>query len=101
MIDEQKTRREFTRWGLVKALYNAHPLGAAEEHLLAIIQGVYPDATQRELRRELDYLFDRKLIEVEKQPDGRWRATIARYGVDLAEYNIACEPGIARPDKYF
>jgi hypothetical protein len=27
-------------------------------------------------------------------------AELTRYGVDIVEYTIACEPGIARPKKW-
>ena len=61
----------------------------------------YPDATPLELRRELDYLSDRDLVKLEKRPDGKWFADLTRYGTDVAEYTIDCEPGIARPVKYW
>ncbi|MGE4296949.1 MAG: hypothetical protein AB7E47_02875 [Desulfovibrionaceae bacterium] len=100
-VDPAKTRREHMRWLLVLTLNNARPVGAYEEVVLATVQGMYPDATQLEMRRELDYLADRKLADVRQGPDGRWFAELTRYGVDLAEYTIDCEPGIARPTKYW
>lgn len=99
MIDEQKVRRETIRWGLLNSLNNAQPYGAFEEALLAIIIAVYQDATKLELRKQLDYLFDRELIALVKQPDGRWHASLSRHGVDIVEYTIDCDPGIARPPK--
>jgi len=54
-----------------------------------------------ELRREMDYLHDRELIKLDKQPSGRWHAELSRFGVDVAEYTVSCEPGIARPAKYW
>ena len=100
-IDSNKVRREQVRWYLLLALQNARPYGAFEQVLLSIVQSVYPDGTALEVRRELDYLESRKLVELTKHPDGRWWADLTRYGVDLAEYNIDCEPGIARPAKYW
>ena len=100
-VDMAKVRREQTRWVLLLALNNARPYGAYEQVLLATTQGIYPDSTALEVRRELDYLADRKLVELRKEPSGRWWADLSRYGVDLAEYNIDCEPGIARPAKYW
>ena len=47
------------------------------------------------------YLSDRRLIDLTKQPAGMWFADLTRLGVDLAEYTIDCQPGIARPDKYW
>ena len=51
--------------------------------------------------RELDYLADRDLLEVRKEPGGRWHAELARYGVDVVEYTVDCDPGIGRPAKYW
>lgn len=101
MLDQAKTRRESMRWHILLTLNNARPIGAYEELVLATIQGIYQDATALELRRELDYLSDRKLIDLTKEPSGRWLAELNRLGVDLAEYTIDCEAGIARPKKYW
>lgn len=89
------------RWNILLTLNNARPIGAYEELVLATIQGIYPDASALELRRELDYLDDRKLVDLTKEPGGRWFAELTRLGVDIAEYTLDCEPGIARPKKYW
>jgi hypothetical protein len=100
-IDLAKQRREQLRWILLLALNHARPIGAQEAVLLGTAQGIYPDATPLEVRRELDYLEGRKLVEIERTPSGPWRAELIRYGVDIVEYTIDCEPGIARPAKYW
>jgi len=69
--------------------------------VLATIQGIYPDATALELRRELDYLADRSLVTLKKEPSGVWICGLTHYGVDIAEYTVECRPGIARPEKYW
>lgn len=101
MADLAKIRRENIRWQILLTLNNARPIGAFEKIVLSVIQAEYPDSTQNEVRRELDYLHDRDLVKIEKRPDGRWFAEIARYGVDVVEYTLPVEPGIARPEKYF
>lgn len=101
MIDPAKMRRELMRWHILLTLNNARPIGAWEELVLATVQGYSPDATALELRRELDYLADRTLVELRKEPSGRWFADLTRCGVDMVEYTIDCEPGIARPQKYW
>lgn len=101
MLDQAKVRRESMRWNILLTLNNARPIGAYEELVLATIQGIYPDASALELRRELDYLDDRKLVDLTKEPGGRWFAELTRLGVDIAEYTLDCEPGIARPKKYW
>ncbi|HEU0283262.1 MAG TPA: hypothetical protein VFQ99_05720 [Gallionella sp.] len=101
MIDQHKVRRESMRWLIILTLNNARPIGAYEELVLATIQAMYLDATTLEVRRELDYLADRSLVELRKEPAGRWFADLTRLGVDLAEYTVECDPGIARPEKYW
>lgn len=101
MIDQTKARREHLRWLILLTLNNARPIGAYEGPILSVAQSEYPDATALELRRELDYLHDRKLLDVQRRPDGRWFADLTRYGVDVAEYTVDCEPGVARPEKYW
>lgn len=99
MIDQAKLRRETARWYVLLALHNAQPVGAFEEILVATIQGLFADATQHEVRVMLDYLSSRELIALDKQPSGRWHAKLTRIGVDLVEYTVDCDPGIARPAK--
>jgi hypothetical protein len=101
MVDHMKVRREAIRWFVLLTLNNARPIGAFEGPILAVIQSEYPDATPLELRRELDYLADRELVELRKHPDGRWHADLTRHGMDVAEYTVDCEPGVARPAKYW
>lgn len=100
-IDHARVRREALRWLILLTLNHARPIGAYEGLVLSVAQSEYPDATPLELRRELDYLSDRELVELVKEPSGRWHADLTRYGVDVAEYTVDCEPGIARPAKYW
>lgn len=99
MIDNEKQRREFIRWVLMLALNNARPIGAWEEVLISIVQGIYADVTRTELRRELDYLEERGLVKLQKKPDGRWSGELTRDGVDVVEYTVDVDPGIARPAR--
>jgi len=100
MADMQKIRRETIRWMILLTLNNARPEGAYEKIPLSVVQSEYPDSTQQEVRRELDYLHERDLIMIDKQPDGRWKCKLDRYGIDVVEYTVPVEPGIARPEKY-
>lgn len=101
MIDPNKVRRETMRWNILLVLNNARPVGAYEELVLATMQGMFLDASALEVRRELDYLADRDLLELRKEPGGRWFAALKRYGVDVVEYTVECDPGIGRPAKYW
>ena len=97
----QKIRREGMRWQIISMLDNARPITAHERFIVDVVRGIYPDATDVEVRQHLDYLADRRLIDLVKQPSGAWYADLTRLGVDLAEYTIDCQPGIARPEKYW
>lgn len=99
MIDHAKIRRESMRWYLILTLYNAQPIGCYEEILLSTLGAICLDVTALEIRREISYLEQRELVEVKREPSGRWFAQLTRYGIDIAEYTIDCEPGIARPVK--
>ncbi|WP_219211917.1 hypothetical protein [Variovorax boronicumulans] len=100
-IDHARVRREGLRWLILLALNNARPVGAYESVVLATAQGMYLDATQVEIRNELGYLEERELLKLKKEPSGRWFASLTRFGIDLVEYSIECEPGIGRPAKYW
>lgn len=97
----EKARREGMRWHLINTLNKARPYTSSEVFLLDVMRGIYPDATAIELRQQLDYLKDRRLLVLTKQPSGMWFADLNRLGVDIAEYTIECEAGIARPPKYW
>lgn len=99
--DLAKLRREALRWLILLTLNNARPLGCMEGPVLTVAQSEYPDASPLEMRRELDYLHDRELVKLDKSPSGPWHAELTRHGVDVAEYTVAVEPGIARPAKYW
>lgn len=99
--DLARVRREALRWLILLTLNNARPLGCAEGPILSVAQTQYPDASPLELRREIDYLADRELVHVNKSPYGAWHAELTRHGVDVAEYTVDVQPGIARPVKYW
>ena len=93
----QRARREAMRWYLLQAVHVSRPYGMYTEPLLAVVQAVYPDATHREVRVQLDYLEDRGLTTIRRDAMDRWMCDLTREGVDLVEYTTDCEPGIARP----
>lgn len=101
MLDPHKIRRETMRWNIILVLNNARPVGAYEELMLAAMQGMFLDASALEVRREMDYLADRALVKLIKEPGGRWFSELTRHGIDVAEYTIDCDPGIGRPAKYW
>ena len=100
-IDLKKARREDVRWYLLDALNRGRPIGAPETMLHTTLCGIAPDITQMEIRRELDYLVARDLVEIEGRDTPVWFAKLNRRGIDITEYTVDCHPGIARPPKYW
>lgn len=100
-LDQARIRRESLRWYLLLALNNARPEEVCEEIIQTTMRSIYQDVTPMEVRKELDYLEGRDLVKLRKEPSGRWWSDLTRYGVDIVEYTITCEPGIARPEKYW
>lgn len=97
MIDLVKIRREDIRWHLLQAVNLSRPVGIYTEPLLVIVRAVYPDATHHEVRLALDYLEERELVRVQRDPMDRWMVELTRTGIDFVEYNIDAQPGVARP----
>lgn len=98
--DMEKARRETNRWLILQCLDVSRPLGAGE----SLLQTALADTTQitaQEMRRELDYLQERELLVITGRGSPTWHAKLSRYGVDVVEYTVDCEAGIARPAKYW
>lgn len=97
MIDHDKVRREAIRWHLLTVANISRPMGIYTEAMLPVIQSLYPTATENEIRRELDYLEERELVKVKRDPMDRWFVELTRVGIDVVEYTVECDAGISRP----
>lgn len=100
-IDLDKAHREQTRWRILKVLDAGRPLPVNEMVILQVMQDTALPLTPSGLRRELDYLEDRKLVVLSGRNTPVWSAELTHYGVDVVEYTIDCLPGIARPPKWY
>jgi hypothetical protein len=100
-IDMEKAQRETLRWIILQALNAARPIGTSEAIVLSAVQAVPLQATLVELRRELGYLEDRKLVAVTGKDTPCWHASLTHHGIDVVEYTVDCHPGIARPPKWW
>lgn len=100
-VDLDRARREQIRWIVLDALNHGRPYEVVEPLILSAIQGVPVQCTALELRREIDYLEERGLVEIKKLEGSPWLCKLTRSGVDVVEYTTAVEPGIARPKKYW
>ncbi|MCL1962357.1 MAG: hypothetical protein FWG56_11445 [Desulfovibrionaceae bacterium] len=77
----------------------ARPARATLRMLLGVVKGEFADATEMEVRRELDYLESRELLKVFTDELGQVSADLTRHGIDVAEYTVPVDPGILRPPK--
>lgn len=96
-MDIAKIRREHIRWHLLQAINLSRPVGIYTEPLLVIVRSVYPDATHQEVRLNLDYLEEREMVRIARDPMDRWMVELTRTGIDFVEYTIDAQPGVARP----
>ena len=72
---------------------NGQPVSAAD----------FPDdeRARRLVEREFNLSWRDTLPAGNQVTAGRWFADLTRFGTDVAEYTIDCDPGIARPQKYW
>lgn len=96
----EKTQREVLRWRILQTLNISAPYDLGEDILMQVAGSDRP-LTQFDIRRQLDYLETRGLLTTSNRESPTWDAKLTRHGVDLVEYEIDCEPGIARPRKYW
>ncbi len=100
MLTNPTRRSEAMRWHVLTIIDTTRPsnVGATDAMCLDVLRSVYPDATLGEVREELQYLHKRELLELGDVGLGRpWRAVLTRHGMDVVDYTVAMEPGIARP----
>jgi len=100
-MDMERNRREAIRWHILVAVNAGSPHPVAESLILSAIQSIPIECTALELRRQLDYLEDRRLVHLGRHEGAPWTVELTRHGVDFVEYTIDAEPGIARPKKYW
>ncbi|MXZ81643.1 MAG: hypothetical protein F4Z15_09900 [Gammaproteobacteria bacterium] len=85
------------RWSILRTCNVGGHLGATETMLSRVIDAEWLGISRDDMRKELHYLSQRDLIEIEKSEIDPWRMTLTDHGRDLVDYQIDCRPGIARP----
>ena len=90
-------RHQTVRYLLLMTLNTARPAPAQAYMLRSVVAAVFPDVTDLEVLRELDYLKSRDLISSQTTPMGQTFAKIERYGIDVIERSVECDPGITLP----
>lgn len=93
-----RIHREMVRWRILKAAEVSSPIPVSEELLCAIVGDLKLPVNQDGIRRELEYLEDKKLITVANRNTARpWEAHLTALGVDVVEYTVPAPDGIGRP----
>lgn len=100
---DNRARRQHLRWLILYVLQRCtQDVGAADTQLaymLGAAEGL-ESLTKLEMRAALTYLMERELIHLEHGDHvPHWRARLTRIGIDVAEYTVPCDAGIARPPK--
>ena len=87
------------RWDILRTLRVGGHLGATETMIREVLAAGYLGVTKHWIRDQLAYLEARRLIAIKRSEVEPWRATLTRYGYDIADYQVDCEPGIRRPPR--
>ncbi len=87
------------RWAMLRTCRVGGHLGATEAMIKEVVAADYLGVDRMFVRDQLDYLAKRKLVEIERSEVEAWRVTLTRYGYDVADYQVDCEPGIRRPPR--
>ena len=85
------------RWDVLRTVRVAGYMGATESMIRDVLVVRYPVVSKECIRNILHYMEDRKLLTIDRSDTQPWRAVIARYGYDVCDYQVPCDPGIRRP----
>lgn len=99
-IDLEQIQRRNIRWRILSTLNAGRPGRVNESIILSVCHDSDLPITPHGLRRELDYLRDRELITIFGEQSQLWSADLTRIGIDVVEYEVDCDAGIARPRKW-
>jgi hypothetical protein len=100
-LDIEQKQREEARWRILRVLDAGRPIGVSENVIWRVLHDVRLPLSITVVRRELDYLRNLGLIQIEGEDTGVWCGKLTAPGVDIVEYTVEAPPGIARPRKYW
>ena len=85
------------RWEILRTLGIGGHVGATDVMILSVVSAAFLTSDRTDVRNELVYLEDRKLVKLECHEFHPWRAVLTRYGRDIVDYTVECRAGIHRP----
>lgn len=100
-MDLEQRQREEARWRILRVVDAGRPIAVTEQIIWRVLADIKLSLSLNQLRRELSYLRDLALIEIEGEGNETWFAKLTAVGVDVVEYTAKSPAGIARPRKYW
>ena len=100
-IDLEQKNREEARWRMLRVVDAGRPIAVSEQIIWRVLADIKLSLSLNTVRRELAYLRDLGLLELEGESGETWFARLTASGVDVVEYNFPSPAGVARPRKYW
>jgi hypothetical protein len=100
-MDLEQKQREEARWRILRVLDAGRPIAVSENIVWRVLHDIRLPMSVTSVRREIAYLRDLRLIEVEGDDTETWFAKLTAQGVDVVEYTLTAPAGVARPRKYW
>ena len=100
-LDLEQRQREEARWRILRVVDAGRPIAVSEQIVWRVLTDIKLALSLNQLRRELSYLRDLTLIQLEGEECDIWFASLTAQGVDVVEYNAKAPAGVARPRKYW
>ncbi|MGH7906263.1 MAG: hypothetical protein ACREP6_06515 [Candidatus Binataceae bacterium] len=98
-INLEQKQREEARWRILRVLDAGRPAPVSESIVWRVVSEMNIQLSPNAIRRELAYLRDLGLIELDAQDAETWFAQLTARGVDVVEYTAPAPAGVARPRK--
>jgi hypothetical protein len=100
-MDLEQKQREEARWRILRVLDAGRPIAVSETIVWRVLHDIRLPMSVNSVRREITYLRDLALLEIEGEGTEIWFAKLTAQGVDVVEYTGNAPAGVARPRKYW
>ena len=100
-MDLEQKQREEARWRILRVLDAGRPIAVSETIVWRVLHDIRLPMSVNSVRREITYLRDLALLEIEGEGTEIWFAKLTAQGVDVVEYTANAPAGVARPRKYW
>jgi hypothetical protein len=100
-MDFEQKQREEARWRILRVLDAGRPIAVSESIVWRVLHDIRLPMSVNGVRREIAYLRDSALVEIDGETSDSWFAKLTAHGVDVVEYTLDAPAGVARPRKYW